>query len=165
MKKFNIEFRWSMVFFLASLLWLYFEKSMGWHGEHISKHPIYRYLFGIIAIPIYIFALKNKRNDYFDGQMSWKQGFLSGAILSLFIAGLTPIIQYILNTYISPNYLENIIALAVENGIEQQMAKNVYSLSNYILQETFANLSYGIVTAAAVSWFIKTDIKKSESAQ
>lgn len=157
MSKFRIEFRWSMVFFLANLLWLFFEKWMGWHSELVGKHTFYHFLFGIIAILIFTMALINKRDVYFKGEMNWKQGFVSGSILSFFIAGLTPLIQYIMHTYISPDFFSNIIAYSIDNGVNPDLAKSSYTLYSFTLMETFSNLSYGIVTAAGVSWFVKKE--------
>ena len=76
MKNFQIEFRWSLIFSIALLLWMYLEKSVGLHDEHIGKHAIYTNLFAIVAIIIYVFALRDKKKSFFNGSMNWKQGFI-----------------------------------------------------------------------------------------
>lgn len=160
MKKFKIEFKWALIFTIASLLWMYFEKTMGWHGEHIEQHPIYTNLFGIVAIVIYVFALRDKRANFYNGIMDWKQGFLSGAILSIIIAAITPLAQYVAHTYISPQYFENMIAYSVKNNIMKiEAAENYFVLSKYMFMSAFFALSVGIVTAAVVAWFLKSKPK------
>ena len=61
MSKFRIEIKWAIIFALATLLWMAFEKSMGWHDVLIEKHAIYTNFFAIIAIAVYVLALLDKR--------------------------------------------------------------------------------------------------------
>lgn len=75
MKYFTIlELKWGFIFFIASLLWMYFEKLMGWHGEKISQHATMTLSFAVIAIAIYVFALLEKRKKKYNNRMTWLQG-------------------------------------------------------------------------------------------
>lgn len=157
MEKFKIEFKWAIYFSVITILWMYFEKFMGWHDEKIHLQQIYTMLFGIIAIVIYVFALTDKKKNYYNVTMDWKQGFISGAILSLIVAAFTPITQYITLEIISPEYFTNIINYTVEKGrMSLEDAKIHYNLSSYIYMSTFFGLSSGIVTSAIVAFFVKT---------
>ncbi len=157
MEKFKIEFKWAVYFSIITLIWMYFEKTMGWHNEKIHLQQIYTMLFGIIAIIIYVFALLDKKKNYFNNSMNWKQGFISGAILSLIIAAFTPITQFITLEIISPEYFTNIINYTVEKKrMTLEEAKNHFTLASYIYMSTFFGLSSGIVTAAIVAFFVKS---------
>lgn len=159
MKNFRIEFRWALIFSMAQLAWMYFEKTIGLHDKHIGQHAIYTNLFALIAIIIYVLALKNKNNDFYNGSMDWKQGFISGIILSVFIAIISPLSQYIISTYISPEYFQNIIDFAVENGkMTRENAEGYFNLNSYMLQSAFGALAMGVVTSAIVAFFIKSKI-------
>lgn len=163
MNKFKIEVKWALIFTVVFLLWMYFEKFMGWHDELIEKQALYTNLFGILAIIIYVLALREKRDDFYKGIMSWKQGFMTGAILTVIIAALTPLSQYIVHSFISPEFFKNIINFRLKNGaLEQAFVENYYTLSTFIYQATFYALSYGIVTAGIVAWFVKKDSKDSD---
>lgn len=159
MEKFKIEFKWAILFSLSLLVWMAFEKTLGWHTEKIGFQPIYTMLFGFIALLLYVLALLDKKKNYYNGTMDWKQGFLSGAILSLIIAAFTPITQYITFEVISPDFFSNIIQYKIE---KKQMsladAEKYFSLSNYIYTNTFSTLSSGIVMAAIVAFFTKSKI-------
>ena len=85
MYKFAIELKWGINFFVASLLWMLLERLIGLHSVHISEHYIYTNLFAIIAILIFVFALLDKRKNFYSGKMTWKQGFISGFIITLII--------------------------------------------------------------------------------
>lgn len=156
MNKFRIEIKWAIIFTAATLLWMMFEKSMGWHDSLIGKHAIYTNLFALIAIAVYVLALLDKRKQEYNGKMTWKQGFVSGIILSVIVALLSPFAQYITHTMISPDYFNNIIAYVVESGkMRQEAAENYFSLNSYILQSVFGALTMGIVTSAIVAIFVK----------
>lgn len=157
MKKFAIEIKWGVIFTFASLLWIFIEKQLGWHDELIAKQPIYTNLFGIVAIIIYVLALLDKRKNFFNGIMTWQQGFVSGMIISVVVAILSPLAQYISLEIISPNYFNNLIAYSVENGrMTQENAEAYFNLKSYIIQSFFFSLVVGIVTSAIVALFLRT---------
>lgn len=111
-----------------------FEKSMGWHDEHIDRHPQYTLFFGVVAIAIYVLAINDKKKQL-EGQMSWQQGFKSGLILTGLIAAFSPVAQYITSTFISPDYFSNAIEYSVENGLMNRgLAEQAFNLSNYMIQ-------------------------------
>lgn len=161
MKNYRIEIKWGIIFIIAGLLWMVFEKAMGWHDELIEKHPLYTNFFGIIAILIYFLALRDKRKNFFNGIMSWKQGFTSGIVVTIVITLLTPLSQYIVSKYISPDYFRNIIEYSVENNrMNRTDANALFNLKSYIIQTTSWVLVMGVVTAAIVAWIVKVDEKQ-----
>lgn len=163
MNKFKIEIKWALIFTVVFLLWMYFEKLMGWHDELVGKQALYTNLFGILAIIIYILALREKRDDFYKGIMSWKQGFMAGAILTVIIAALTPLSQYIVHSFISPEFFKNIITFRLKNSaLDQSFVADYYNLSTFMYQATFYALSFGIVTAGIVAWFLKKEPKDSD---
>ncbi|WP_298223571.1 DUF4199 domain-containing protein [Flavobacterium sp.] len=157
MKKFTIEIRWAIQFSILTLVWMIIEKTVGLHDQYISKQAIYTNFFGIIAILIYFLALLDKKKNYYKGKMDWKQGFLSGLVLSAVVAVLSPLVQYITFTYITPRYFENIIRYAVSHKIQTQVqADTFFNMKSYILQGIFGALSMGVITAALVALVVKT---------
>ncbi len=105
MKKYTIELKWGIIFLIVVLIWMYFEKFIGWHGENIADHAIYNNLFAIIAIFIYMLALLDKRKNYCGGKMTWYQGFVTGLIISVVVTLLSPLSQYITHQLITPEYV------------------------------------------------------------
>ena len=88
--------------------------------------------------------------------MTWKQGFLSGVVLSIVISILSPLVQYISYTFISPNFFTNIIKYAIDHKVQTQVQAEAYfSIKSYILQGLFGSLSMGVITAAIVAYFLK----------
>lgn len=156
MKRFAIEIKWGIIFSVVSLLWMYLEKALGWHDKLIAKHAIYTNFFGIVAIIIYVFALLDKRKNFFEGKMNWSQGFISGIVVSIVVAVLTPLAQYITHAFITPEYFPNIIDHAVDRGsMTREAAEEYFNLTSYILQSFFFALVVGVVTSAIVALFVR----------
>lgn len=156
MKKYAIEIKWGIRFFLIQLVWLYSEKMMGYYDEKLAEHAMYSLLFYIPAIFIYYLAIREKKQHYFHNQMDWKQGAISGIFLTTVIALLTPLQQIIFHKGMAPEFLPNMIALAVKNGHKPEAAAIYFSLSSYIFQSIFTVLSFGVVISAIVAYFLRT---------
>ena len=41
MKNIKIEIKWAIIFAVMGLVWMFIEKLVGLHNEHIDKHAIY----------------------------------------------------------------------------------------------------------------------------
>lgn len=158
MKNFSIEIKWSIIFVIVYLLWMVFEKLVGWHGDHIEKHGLYTNIFGFIALGIYILALRDKRKHYFNGIITWRQGFITGILLTIIITIISPLSQYIVATYISPEYFDNMIELSVNNkAMELEQAQAYFNLKSYIIQAIFSALVMGVGTAGLAALIIRTN--------
>ena len=163
MKKFSIEIRWGIMFSLFSMVWMIGEKAVGLHDAHINKQLLYTNLFGIVAIIIYTFALLDKKKNYYHGQMSFKQGFIAGAMLSLVIAVLSPLTQYIIYTYITPQYFSNMIAYFTEHKFKtREQAEALFSINSYILQGFSGTLCLQVITGALVAFAVQTKNNPNE---
>lgn len=155
MKNYTLAIKWGIIFIIATLLWMLFEKAMGWHGEKIEVHATYTNFFAIIAIGVYVFALLEKRKQL-GGRMSWKEGFITGLIITAVVVILSPLAQWITNTYISPAYFPNVIQHAVETGkATQEEAESYFNLRSYILQATIGAAVMGVVTSALVALVLR----------
>lgn len=156
MKKFAIEVKWGIIFSVVMLIWMVMEKMLGWHDEHIDKHTIYTNFFALPAIVVFVFALLDKRKNFYRGRMSWLDGFLAGFGISIVITILSPFTQFITNTFITPDYFQNVIAYLVKIGkMTQEEAEAYFNLSNYMMQSALGGLLMGVITSAIVAFFVK----------
>ncbi len=161
MNKIKIELKWAVIFVLFTLLWMVFEKAMGWHDEFIADHATYTLLFSLPAVVLYVLALRDKKINYYQGKMSWGQGMICGLIISAFVALISPLSQYITHTFITPDYFENAIHYSVESGQSTQSeADEYFNLKSYIFQSAIGAFVMGVVTSAIVSLFLKSKSEK-----
>jgi hypothetical protein len=156
MKNFKIEFKWAIYFSILTLFWLSIEKGVGLHDQHIDLHPIYTNLIAIPYILLYYLALRQKREWFYNGKITWSQAMVSGAVLSAIVALLSPLVQYIGASFITPDYFKNATEYAIEQrNMNPDLAKQYFSMRSYIIQSIFFALAMGIVTSALVALFVK----------
>jgi len=158
MKNIRLELKWALIFVGMSLLWMVLEKAVGLHNTHIDKHMYLTNLFAIPAILVYVLALKDKKKNFYNGQMTYKQGFLSGLIITIIVALLAPLTQWITSTVITPEYFPNVIAHSVETGYHSSLeeAEAYFNLKNYMVQSVIGALVMGIITPAVVALFVRS---------
>ena len=156
MRNLLIEFKWAIVFTIAMLAWMLLEKTLGWHDEYIENHYLLTLLYIPVAVLFYILEMREKRRRYFNGTMTWLQGFLSGLMLSVFITILSPIAQYITLEYITPNFLSNMITHAVQSGSATQAEAEAYfNIQSYMVQAAIGAIAMGTITSAFVAIFVR----------
>jgi hypothetical protein len=157
MKNFAIEIKWAINYSIAFMLWMIFEKSIGWHDATIGKQMIYTNLFGFVALAVYFFAFQDKKKNFFNNSITFRQGFMFGVYLSGLIALFAIVTQYITYTFITPNYFDTLIAEVVKNKKQTlEQAQAFFNYKSYLYQSIFGTLSIGIVTGAIIANFMKT---------
>ena len=110
----RIEIKWALIFTGMGLLWMTLERAFGLHDSHIDLHPFLTNLIAIPAILVYLFCLREKRDIYYKGEITYKQSFISGLIMTSFVTILVPLNQWITLEYITPHFFENVINLSFE---------------------------------------------------
>lgn len=158
MKNIKIEIKWAIIFSVVALLWMVLEKMCGLHGKYIDYHLYLTNLFAIPAIIVMVMALKDKKKSFYGGQMNYKQGLISGIILSVIIALISPLTQWITSYVITPEYFPNVIKRSVEIGYFETTAEAEanFNYQNYAIQGAIGALVMGIVTTAIAMIFIRT---------
>jgi len=160
MKKYQIELKWALVFVGMTLIWMIGEKLLGYHSEKIAQHEVITNFIAIPAIAVYVFALLDKKKNFYNGQMNYLQGFISGIIISVIVAAISPLTQYLTSVVISPEYFPNIIKYTVDNGkATQAEAISYFNLKSYITYGVIGALGMGAVTSAIVAIFVKSKNK------
>ncbi|WP_339610034.1 DUF4199 domain-containing protein [uncultured Planktosalinus sp.] len=158
MKSIQIEIKWALIFTVVALLWMVLEKLVGLHDTYIDYHMYLTNLFAIPAIVMMVLALKDKKKHFYDGVMSYKQGLKSGILLSIFIAVLSPLAQWITTYVITPEYFPNVIQRSVELGYYATTAdaEAQFNFQNYAIQGAFGAVVMGFITTAIAMIFIRS---------
>jgi hypothetical protein len=157
MHRYHTEIRWGLIFTAVMLLWMWGEQLVGLHGRYIAQHATYTNLFAIPAILLYVLALKQKKRRDYGGQMSWKQGMQSGVLITLVVVVLSPAVQWLTHTVITPEYFNNVQVYAITQGMmSPQQAAEYFSLGNYMLQSLVGAAIMGVLTSAIVAFFLRS---------
>ena len=156
MKKVYIELKWAVIFTIALLSWILFEKTMGWYNEHVSNDWWLTLLFGPFAILIFLLALREKRRRVYDRKMTWIQGFISGVIISIFVALLSPLTEYVNYNFFTPDYFNAIAESSVTNNLmARPEMNNLFKINNYRLQSAFGLFGFGVLNSVIAAFFVQ----------
>lgn len=157
MKNRQTEIKWAILFMLMTFAWMYLERMLGYHDEKIEDHPWFTMLYFFPAVAVMVLALREKKHKDYHGHMTYKQGFISGAILSLIIAVLSVPGQYLISTVITPHYFDNVRAAVVAQGtMTMEQAEAYFNLNNYMMQSGMAALVMGLATTAIAMIFMRS---------
>ncbi|MND92969.1 hypothetical protein D3C87_997460 [compost metagenome] len=158
MKNIKIEIKWAIFFTLMTLAWMLLEKMCGLHGKYIDYHLYLTNLFAIPAILFMVLALKDKKKNFYHGNMSYIQGLISGLVLSVIIALLSPLTQWIISYVITPEYFPSVIKRSVEIGYYKTTAEAEanFNYKNYAINSTIFAFIFGAITTVIAMIFIRT---------
>lgn len=162
MKNLKLELKWAIIFVIMSLAWMVLGKLCGLHGKYIDYHLYLTNLFAIPAIWVMVLALKDKKKNHYNGNMSYKQGLISGIFISIFIALMSPLSQWVISYIITPEYFPNVIKRSVEIGYFKTTAEAEaqFNYPNYAKQSAIGALVMGVLTSAIAMLFIRTKSSK-----
>jgi hypothetical protein len=158
MKTISIEIKWALIFSAVTLFWMTGEKVAGLHDKYIDYHVYLTNLFAIPAIIMMVLALREKKKQVYNGKMTYRQGLISGIIISAIIALLGPLTQWITSYVITPEYFPNVIKRSVELGYyktTEEAAAN-FNYKNYAIQSSIGAIIMGIATTAIAMIFIRS---------
>lgn len=155
MKKFEIELKWASAFTAISIAWVYFEKFLGYHDEMVSSQAVFSFWLLVPQALIYIVAIRQKRERFYNGEITWQKAFISGVVLSAIIAGLSPAAIYIMVEFVSPEFLSNIVEVRAEQGVPREGLEQIYNLNSMVTQAIFNNLATGVFFAAVIGLIFK----------
>lgn len=161
MNKIRIEVKWGFLFSLVGLVWMLLEKVTGLHDQYLDYHLYLANLFAIPALVVMVLALKDKKKNFYAGDMTYSEGMLSGVVLSLVIAILSPLTQAITSFIITPEFFPNVIKRSVELGFyaTEEDAASYFNYGNYARQGFLMSLMMGVITTAIVMIFIRSKSK------
>ena len=139
------------------LLWICLEYAVGLHGRFIAWHPILTNLIAIPSVIIMVLAILEKRH-VLGGVITFKQAFLCGLGVSIVVAVLSPLTQFIFHRLINPGFFENAIRYGVEHGkTTLEQAQAFFNLRSYVIQSVLAAIIMGSITSLVIAAMIKKE--------
>lgn len=156
MAKFKTEIKWGLIFVLMTLTWVLLERLAGFHDARIDKHYVITMLIFFPAVTVYFLALLDKRKNDLGGFMSYKQGVITGLIITAVVTVVSPLTQFVVSTIITPDFFDNMIAHTVEHGHKaQEEAEAYFNLRSYIVKGLIGAPVMGTVTTLILAIFTR----------
>ncbi len=150
------EIKWGLIFTFVQFLWICLEFAVGLHDKYVSMHPILTNLFIIPAVYVMYLAIREKKN-ILGGKITFGQAFLCGLGVSVIVAVLSPLSQYIFHRFINPNYFQNAINYAISAGkLTEAEASSYFSLQSYMMQASLGAIVAGVITSLIIAAIIRS---------
>ena len=145
------------------LVWTLLEKTLGWHDESIADHWWLTLFFFPFAIIMYVLAMQETKRRIYNGIISWQQYFISGLLIALFVALLSPLAQYITHGFITPEYFETVKNYSITNDLMKiEEANELFHIDNYKWKAAIGEFLSGAITAIIVAIFLRNAHKKED---
>lgn len=157
MKNYTIEIKWAIIYVVVSFIWIFIQKSLGLFDENIAKHLFFSILIVLVLIPLFLMAQTDKKKNFLNGKMTWKQGFISGGIIIVMATIFVPLLQYLTYEVVNPDFFSKTIAFYTQSGKMTAVdAATRFNLKSYIIQAVSDSLSFGIIFSALTAFFTKS---------
>jgi Protein of unknown function (DUF4199) len=152
----KIEFRFSVLTALLTLLWLILEYVVGLQDTYIALHPYVSLIAFIIPVFTYRLALIEKL-DQKSGKLTFSQAFLTGLLMTVFIAILSIPVQLAFHKLINPDFFSNMILYAVQKTkATPEQAAIFFNLKSYITESVIEYFVIGIIVSLALAYRMRT---------
>lgn len=139
-----IEFKWAAIYILLCIGWASLQQYMGMHTHLIQLQP-FAYLIGLPFFSMYLLTMLDERKNVYDGFLTYKEGYMAGLRLTIFILLLTPLQHYIQHTHVTPEFLHRMETHSVQTGkMTASEAARHYSQGYYLI------ISMGVRALAGV---------------
>ena len=88
--------------------------------------------------------------------MTYKEGFITGIIITFIVTLFAPLTQLIVSNIITPEYFPNVIKHSVNTGLMTEVeALKYFNLKSYIKQAVIGTPIMGMITTLIVAFLIK----------
>lgn len=162
MFKTALKYGFLIVIFL--FLWLTLEYMVGLHSEHIQFHPIATLLSLIIPLLFLYYGMREAQKSYRGiEEFTYRKAFLTGLLISLVVAVLSPLGQWIFHALLAPGFFDsmqpNLEAQQLARGVDAEVAREEAAdasyLSTYLMQTAVGYLIAGAIMSAILAIFIR----------
>lgn len=163
MKKHKTELKWAFILLLATLVWILLERVAGLHDTYITHYKTVGNFFVLPFISLFVLALLDKRKNDFNGIMGFRQGLKSGLIITAILTLLSPLIQYLKATVISPDFSENAIQFVMADlHMGEAEARKFFSLKNHIRLSLMATPVMGVLVTPIIALLVRKKTNREE---
>ncbi|WP_160164071.1 DUF4199 domain-containing protein [Nafulsella turpanensis] len=159
---FKIALKYGVLIVLFTFIWICLEYWAGLHADYIDYHPLATLLSLVVPLLLLYYAMREaKRED--DGEFTYGDAFKTGVFVTLVVALLNPLGQWLFQQMVFPGYLEAMqahaeakqLAQGIDVEVAQQVAAEEYALDSFLLRAVLGSLTAGLVMSAILAIFVR----------
>jgi hypothetical protein len=102
--KFNSEIGSGLAISLTGFLWLLLEYALGLHDKYIIYDPFIFWMVIIIPIIGIYWAIKAKRDRYYEGKIRFFQALKTGGLITGVVSIITPLFTWLYVAVVNDKY-------------------------------------------------------------
>ncbi len=153
------EIKWGVVWPTSMFLFLCFEFYAGLQEPPNLEWGVIVDTAGGLVLPLLVFflGLRQKRDQDLEGVMSWKEGFVSGLIMTAVALPLSLLLVWAFLTFVNPSWFDTMITYSVATGyFSQEAAEAYFNMKSYLTQTAMNVALFGVVLSAIFAFLYKT---------
>lgn len=159
---FKIALKYGVFIVLFTFLWICLEYWAGIHSDYIDYHPLATLLSLVVPLILLYLAMREAQRED-GGTFTYVDALKTGLVVTLVVAVLNPLLQWVFQQVVFPDYLEamqaNAEALQLAQGIDVEVARRVateeYTLNSFLLRAFLGALAAGVVMSAILALFVR----------
>lgn len=160
---------------IACFLWQMLEFKLGFHSSRIDYYPFITWLVLIVPITGIYWAVRAKRNRFYEGKINMIQALITGLKITAVGAVVVPLLSWMYISVVNPLYLTAmydhhlrlIESLNLSNELEKaQLIKEAswdFSKTGYLIQRFLVSLISGSVLSLIIAGVIQKDNRTTPS--
>lgn len=159
---FKIALKYGILIVLFTFIWICLEYWIGIHTDYIDYHPLATLLSLVVPLILLYYAMREAKR-YDAGEFSYGDAFKVGLYVTLVVAVLNPLGQWLFQQMVFPGYLEamqaHTEARQLAQGIDVEVARQVsteeYALDSFLLRAVLGSLAAGLIMSAILAIFVR----------
>ena len=159
---FKIALKYGVLIVLFSIIWIGLEYLVGLQTEYVEFHPLITLLTLVIPLMLMYFGIREAQRSSV-AHFTYGDAFKTGVAITVVVAVLNPLLQWICYTLAFPGFFEALqanseayqLSLGVDLEVAREQATEQYSLGTYLWQSFIGTLLGGIIIAAIIAIFVR----------
>jgi hypothetical protein len=150
----KVEIKYGIIFAAVGFVWIVLEYILGFQTRFKDYHPVVSSLIFFPSVYIMVRGMLAKRKEM-GGKMGFGEAFQSGFFITLVVAVLSPLSNWIFFTFINPGFFNDFIALSVEHGLSAEEASAEFNLKSYIIKSFIGAIVMGTLSSLIIALFVR----------
>jgi hypothetical protein len=159
---FKIALKYGILIVLFSLIWIGLEYLVGMQTDYVAFHPMLTLLTLLIPLMLIYFGIREAQKSA-TAYFSYGDAFKTGFTITVVVAILNPLVQWLCYTLAFPGFFETLqasseaqqLSLGIDMEVARTQAVEQYSLGRYLWQSFVGTLVGGTVIAAIIAIFVR----------
>lgn len=159
---FRIALKYGILIVFFIFLWGIIEYMAGIEADFIQYHPVLTLLSLSIPMIFMYFGIREAQKSSV-GYFSYGQAFKTGILITLVVAVLDPLGQWIYFSFIRPDFFESmkafsearLLAQGIDPEVARRQATEESTMGSYLLNRFIGAVVAGVIISSILAIFVR----------